>query len=371
MVATGAVILVLLRMHSAEHEVIVAWRRLSWDRLPWLLVALGAEAISLLCYAMVQRRLLRAGGVHLTRRTMIGLAVAATGVTNLVPGGSVPASGWLVGQYRRRGVSLPLALWAVLAGGYAAAVSVLLLLLVGAAVAGLIGVWEIVGCSVVLAAGAVAVVVGVHHLPELTEWLQRHHAYRGLRLVHRLSARAAGVMRFRVDVRAGAAVLGLSLANWAMDVFVLIGAFGLLGLPIPWGSVVFAYAAAQVAGSVAPLPGGVGFVEGGMIGAFALAGTGVGEAVVATIVYRVVTSWAVAAVGSLVLVIMSRRAPGGQSWPDAPDAPDAPDGGGAGPVQFPSSGGQPVGRAGGGPEGGGQLGGGGGEPETGPGGATG
>ncbi len=32
----------------------------------------------------------------------------------------------------------------------------------------------------------------------------------------------------------GALVLGFSVANWTMDVFVLIGAFGLLGLPIPW-----------------------------------------------------------------------------------------------------------------------------------------
>ncbi|HUY61902.1 MAG TPA: lysylphosphatidylglycerol synthase transmembrane domain-containing protein [Candidatus Dormibacteraeota bacterium] len=359
----GAVIAVLFRLRSAKHDLLSAWHRFSWARLPWLLVALSAEAISLVCYALVQRRLLRAGGAHLTRRTMTGLAVAATGVTNLVPGGSVPASGWLVGQYRRRGVSLPLALWAVLAGGYAAAVSVLLLLLVGAAIAGLIGAWAIAGCSVVLAAGSVAVVLAAHRLPALTEWLQRHHAYRGLRLVHRLSAGAAGVLRFRVDVGAGATVMGLSIANWAMDVFVLIGAFGLLGLPIPWGSVLFAYAAAQVAGSVAPLPGGIGFVEGGMIGAFALAGSGVGDAVVATIAYRVVTSWGVAAVGSLALVVMSRRAPSGEEWLDDPD--------GEALSRIPPVPGQPSVQAGGGSGADGRSGATPGEAESGSGGGTG
>jgi uncharacterized membrane protein YbhN (UPF0104 family) len=52
----------------------------------------------------------------------------------------------------------------------------------------------------------------------------------------------------------------------------------------------FAYAFAQIAGSLAPVPGGIGFVEGGMVGAFALAGTPVGDALLATILYRLITT---------------------------------------------------------------------------------
>ncbi len=299
--------LVVTRLHSAEHDVATAWRHFSWSRLPWLIGAFSAEVLSFYCYALVQRRLLRAGGAHLRRRTMSALALAATGVTNVVPGGSAPASGWLVSQYRRRGVPMPLALWAVLAGGFAATVSVLFLLALGALIAGLLPVWAFAVCLLALAGGGIAVVAASHHLAEVTRWLERHHSRRGVELVRELSHRAAGVMRFRVTVRGGAAVLGLSLANWAMDVFVLISAFGLLGLPVPWRAVLFAYAVAQVAGSLAPLPGGIGFVEGGMIGGFALAGASIGNAVVATIVYRVITCWAVAAAGSLMIVIMSRR----------------------------------------------------------------
>jgi hypothetical protein len=73
--------------------------------------------------------------------------------------------------------------------------------------------------------------------------------------------------------------------------------------------VLFAYAAAQIAGSLAPVPGGIGFVEGGMIGAFALAGTPTGNAVVAVVIYRLITSWGVAGVGSLALVMVNHRAP--------------------------------------------------------------
>src|ERR1700722_17435764 len=139
-----ALVVLASRLHSTEQDLVRAYRHFSWTRFPWLVLALGSEAISFLCYAQVQRLLLRAGGAHLTRRTMVALAVAATGLTNLVPGGTAPASGWLVGQYRRRAVPMPLALWSVLAGGFAATVSILLLLLVGASIAGMLNTWEIV-----------------------------------------------------------------------------------------------------------------------------------------------------------------------------------------------------------------------------------
>ncbi len=305
-----AMVVLVSRLHSTEHDLVTAYKHFSWARFPWLLLALGAEAISFVCYAMVQRFLLLAGGARLTRRTMVALAVAATGLTNLVPGGTAPASGWLVKQYRRREIPMPLALWAVLAGGFAATLSILLLLLVGAGVAGFLDPGEFVGCAVALIGGGVGVVAAVHNLPTLSRWLERHQARRGLRFVRKMAEKTAGVVQFRTTVPGGVFVLGFSVANWAMDVFVLVGAFGLLGLPVPWRAVLFAYATAQVAGSLAPVPGGVGFVEGGMIGAFALAGAGFSGAILATIVYRAITCWLVAAIGSLMLALLSRRSAG-------------------------------------------------------------
>ena len=296
----------ILAQGTAQRDLSAAFSRLSWRHLPWLVVAFGAETLSFWCYALVQRRLLLAGGARLGRGTMLSLAVGATGLTNLVPGGTAPASGWLVGQYRRRNVPVPLALWAVLAGGYAATVSILALLLAGAAIAALIGPLDVAACAVTLGVGAVLVVLGTHRLSTLCRWV-RGHTRRGGALVDRLSGGAAQTAAFRARLSGGAEVLVLSLANWALDVFVLVAAFGLLGLGIPWRSVLFAYATAQVAGSLAPVPGGIGFVEGGMIGAFALAGTGFGEAAAATVVYRAITCWLMAAVGTAALVVISRR----------------------------------------------------------------
>jgi len=303
----GIVVFALLRAHSAEHDFVTAFAHFDPARLPWLILAVGAEMLSFLCYALVQRRLLRAGGARLSRRTMVGLAVAATGITNLVPGGTAPASGWLVGQYRRRSISMPLAMWAVLAGGFAAVVSILVLLVVGAAIAGLLSPLEAVGCAVVVFGGGAALITVVHRLSAVESWLDvrgRHRWARGLR---GLATRAAAIVQFRMTVPTGAHVLALSLANWTLDVFCLVASFEVLGRPIPWHAVLFAYAVAQVAGSLAPVPGGIGFVEGGMVGAFALVGSPAGDALAATIVYRAITCWAVAAVGSLMLFVIQRR----------------------------------------------------------------
>lgn len=300
----AALIVVLWR---ARGDFDTAFHHLSLDRLPWLAAAVAAEVASFVCYSQVQRRLLLAGGARLGHRRMLTLAVAATGLTNLVPGGTAPASGWLVSQYRRHGIPMPLALWAVLAGGVAATISVLTLLALGAGIAGLVPVWGTVLCLAGLAGFTAASVVCTHHLPALDAWLQRHCSVPAVPLAQRLAARLSGVVRFRATVPGGTQVFALSLGNWGLDVVCLIASFALLDLPVPWRAVLFAYAAAQVAGSLAPVPGGIGFVEGGMIGAFALAGTPAGSAVVATIVYRVITCWAVAGVGSLTLMVVSRR----------------------------------------------------------------
>jgi uncharacterized protein (TIRG00374 family) len=302
-----AVVYFLLRAHSTSTEVRTVLRHFSARRLPWLAVSIVAEAISFWCYALVQRSLLLQGGARLSRHTMVELAIAATGLTNIVPGGTAPASGWLVTQYRKRGIPLPLALWAVLAGGLAATLSVLLLALAGAAVAGLIGVLATGAFLLALALATVGVAAGIRSIDRVSEWCKSHHLGRFDRVLTALSERLADSAGIRATPRTSAKVFLLSLGNWGLDVACLIAAFPFLGLPVPWRAVLFAYAIAQIAGSLAPVPAGIGFVEGGMVGAFALAGTAVGVGVLATIVYRLITSLGLAATGSAMLLYLSRQ----------------------------------------------------------------
>jgi uncharacterized protein (TIRG00374 family) len=306
-VAFVAVVFIAFRANSISHETLTVLRHFRARRLPWLAAAGAAEALSFLCYAFVQRSLLIEGGARLTRLDMTRLAVAATGLTNILPGGTAPSSGWLVAQYRKRGIPMPLALWAVLAGGVAATVSMLLLALVGAAIAGLLSPLGIGLCAVALVAGTVGFIAAVHHLDAVDRWFRSHHFGRFDKLLKRISMRVGDASKFRTPPAVGARVLALSIGNWGLDVVCLSAAFPLLGLQVPWRTVLFAYAIAQIAGSLAPVPGGIGFVEGGMVGAFALAGTPVGDAFLATIVYRLITSFGIAGVGSLMLLYLSRQ----------------------------------------------------------------
>jgi hypothetical protein len=301
-----ALVLLLLHVGSISHEMTTVLRHFRVNRLPWLGVALGTESLSFLCYAFVQRALLAEGGATLTRRDMVSLAIAATGLTNLLPGGSAPSSGWLVAQYKRRGVPTSLALWAVLAGGFAATVSVLLLTLVGATIAGLLSPLGTGLCLVALAGGAVGALALTRHADTADRWFRAHDHGRFDRLLTSISKGVGDASRFRASPVAGTRVLLLSVGNWGLDVGCLVAAFPLLGISIPWRTVLFAYAFAQIAGSLAPVPGGIGFVEGGMVGAFALAGTPVGDALLATILYRLITTFGMAGLGGLMFLHLSR-----------------------------------------------------------------
>jgi uncharacterized membrane protein YbhN (UPF0104 family) len=303
-------VILVLRASSARHDFVSAFERFQVANLPWLVAAAAAQILSLGCYAGAQRRLLRAGDVRLAYRSVLALTIAATGITALVPGGVVPASGWLIGQYRRRGVGMRLAAWTVLAGGFAATVAVLALLLIGAAMAGL-GRPLVLGLSgAVLAGGSAGFVVMVHHLDRLERFLRRHHLKRGVKVAHWSSAHVSELARFRIGILGGSEVLGFSAANWLLDTVCLLCAFAFVGLPVPWHSALFAYAVSQVAASLLPLPAGIGVVEGGMVGVFAATGTPAGQALVAIIVYRIVNYWAVAAVGSAMAITISHRPPG-------------------------------------------------------------
>ena len=85
------------------------------------------------------------------------------------------------------------------------------------------------------------------------------------------------------------ALLGAVLF-WAFQIAVLWAAFHAFGDAPPLGVLVQAFFIGML-GNLLPMPGGVGGVEGGMIGAFAAFGVDSGLAVVAVLVYRAFTFW--------------------------------------------------------------------------------
>jgi uncharacterized membrane protein YbhN (UPF0104 family) len=84
-------------------------------------------------------------------------------------------------------------------------------------------------------------------------------------------------------------VLG-ALAWWGFDISVLWAMFHAFGSPPPFTVVWMAYFIGTL-GNLLPLPGGLGGVEGGMIGAFAAFGVHLDLAVVAVLSYRAISFW--------------------------------------------------------------------------------
>jgi uncharacterized protein (TIRG00374 family) len=79
-------------------------------------------------------------------------------------------------------------------------------------------------------------------------------------------------------------------AYWGFDIATLGVSFRAFGQSVPIAQLIMGYFIGTL-GSLLPLPGGVGGVEGGMIGAFAAFGVPAGRAVVGVLAYRAISFW--------------------------------------------------------------------------------
>ena len=77
---------------------------------------------------------------------------------------------------------------------------------------------------------------------------------------------------------------------WAFDIAALWASFRAFGHPPPGGVLVMGYYVGTL-GNALPLPGGIGGVEGGMIGSFLAFGVNGSLAVLAVLAYRTISYW--------------------------------------------------------------------------------
>ncbi len=85
--------------------------------------------------------------------------------------------------------------------------------------------------------------------------------------------------------------VAMATFKWGFDYFALVAALLAVGSKADPSLVLLAYVAAQLLGMVPFTPGGLGFVEAGLTGALVVAGVSAGDAVVATLVYRLASFW--------------------------------------------------------------------------------
>jgi uncharacterized membrane protein YbhN (UPF0104 family) len=149
----------------------------------------------------------------------------------------------------------------------------------------------IAGAVLVAVAGAVALLPG-----DIERRLERWASPSG-RLAHWVARAGAAPALAASGIRTAIGLirernpgpLG-ALAWWGFDISVLWAMFHAFGSPPPFTVIWMAYFVGML-GNLLPLPGGLGGVEGGMIGAFAAFGVDFNLAVLAVLSYRAISFW--------------------------------------------------------------------------------
>ena len=150
----------------------------------------------------------------------------------------------------------------------------------------------------VLAVAVIVIVVSMLFVDEPAERFLRRRAARSNGRAAKWWRRAAALPRSlnaglvaAIDmVRRRDRSLAGALADWGFDIAVLWASFRAFGHSPPGAVLVMGYYVGTL-GNTLPLPGGIGGVEGGMIGAFLAFGVSAHLAVLAVLGYRTISYW--------------------------------------------------------------------------------
>ena len=159
------------------------------------------------------------------------------------------------------------------------------------------GSFAITVLPAVLSAAGIALVASMGLVPQdferRFEALSHRSGWAG-RLAARLAAAPSTLgsgIRTAFDLIRGRRVglLG-AVAYWGFDISVLGLCFHAFGTSVPVAVLVMGYFLGTL-GSLLPLPGGIGGVEGGMIGAFVAFGLPADNALIGVLAYRAISFW--------------------------------------------------------------------------------
>jgi uncharacterized membrane protein YbhN (UPF0104 family) len=247
------------------------WQRIDHGEPGWLAVAVVFEVLSFAGYVVLLRLVLaddRFGWRFSVLLTLAG--VAATRLLAAAGAGGIALTAWALRRTGRPAEEVAVRVFAFLVLLYSVFMAALVVggvglgadVVPGPAPAGLTWVPAAVGAAVIVVALGLTT-------------MRRTGA--GVRLALRIA-------RTRDPRLAGA------IAWWGFDILVLWACLRAFGDPPSVAPLVMAYFVGML-GNLLPLPGGVGGVDGAMIGALAGFGVAAGLAIVGVLAYRVLALW--------------------------------------------------------------------------------
>jgi uncharacterized protein (TIRG00374 family) len=288
----------------------------------WLGAAIAFELASIASYVALFHGVHVPPGSPLTHRdsyliTMAGLA--ATRLFAAAGAGGVALTAWALrrsGMERREVAERMIAFLVLLYGVYLAAMLVCGVGLRTGLFPGRAPFAMTVLPAIVGGAGIVLVLL-LALLPQDVERRMEAIALRWPRVASWLRPLASGPASLREGVRFALrkalhpdlAMLG-AITWWAFNIGVLWASFHAFGDPPPLAVLVQAFFVGML-GNLLPLPGGIGGVDGGMIGALAAFGVDAGLAVLAVLAYRLLAFWLPTVPGMIAYFQLRRRV---QEW---------------------------------------------------------
>jgi uncharacterized protein (TIRG00374 family) len=293
-----------------------SWRALEHVEWPFALLVLVCEAASFVCLWELDR-------IALHVRSWFAVASAqlsGNAVGRVVPGGGAVSTAFSASMLRRAGIDTGEAAAAFtastglqIATRLALPVLALPAILGGAPISHSLATAAYLGLGVLVLLVVAGVAAFASDAPlELAgkglQWLlnatvRRHRHVTGLPeelITDRNFIRTTVGEQWQRAIVAAA-------ANAGFDYLALLCALRAVGADPQPSLVLLAYAAAGLLALIPLTPGGVGFVEAGLVGTLTLAGVSGSDALAATLLYRLVSYWLPLPAGGIAYVLFRRR----------------------------------------------------------------
>lgn len=286
----------------------------------WPLVAISAQAVSLLAYAVMTRAVLSGHPHRPAFPRLLAIDLSSIAVTNCVPVGAAAGTGVGVRLLAREGVRPAEATSAKLLQGVVAALG-LVLLTAAAAIVEIVGpglrasdlTSLRIGGPVLATVFAVIVVVGVLSRIRVGRRWARSLAARVPARARPGALRAVRALGVQIELllsqpRVLLPALASGMVNWLADALSLWCCVHAFGNPPAASGLLLTFGLATAVGWLPLTPGGVGVVEAILIPGLIGLGGSHGAAVLGVLSWRLVHSWLPVPFGLLARVWISRRA---------------------------------------------------------------
>jgi uncharacterized membrane protein YbhN (UPF0104 family) len=282
----------------------------------WIAVAVGLEALSCLSYVAMFRPVFCR---HMSFRTSWDIAWSELAMGSIVPAsgaGGLALGAWILhegGMSGQRIARRSVAFFLIKSSVNFVAVAVLGLLLFS----GVVGPNLSPLLTLLPAVAAIAVIVAVVWIGRLGPgdgaspdagrlprwWATAREALVGG------TAEALQILRTGDPL-----VIGGAIGYWLFDNLVLLATYHAFGAAPAVSVVLMGYLIGQLGGAL-PIPGGLGGIDGGLLGTLIVYGAGAAHTAAAVLAYRVILFWLPLVVGSVAFLSLRRAL----NRPDRPD----------------------------------------------------